>query len=306
MDSGKLFTSNTNDNTALLNDVDFYLYDLKSRFKGINFDEYYLSYSGGKDSHFLYWFIKEYLHDEQIKVVGINTYMEHEEIRARIYQYCDVVLLPEMKPKEIKEMYGSPCFSKSQDEIIDRYQRGLRTESTMQRVLGKEKSFYNLNKQARELLLSDKLHKVSHKCCMYLKKKPLHAYSKQSGRKAILGVRRTESKSRSAKYNKCLHKNGNFTPIYDLSDALLDDIYKKYQIEIPNVYQYVSRTGCMGCPYGTWKDETKIELDLLNDNQRNFIIAYFKESYDVLGIDYSYKQFNIDDFIKEAEEIENE
>ena len=41
-------------------EVDFYLIDLKSRFDKIKPNTYYLSYSGGKDSHFLYWFIKEY------------------------------------------------------------------------------------------------------------------------------------------------------------------------------------------------------------------------------------------------------
>lgn len=55
----------------------FYLEDLKSKFRKINPNEYYLSYSGGKDSHLLYWFIKEYAPEfSNIKVVGINTYME--------------------------------------------------------------------------------------------------------------------------------------------------------------------------------------------------------------------------------------
>ena len=67
-----------------MDEVDFYLIDLKSRFDKIKPNTYYLSYSGGKDSHFLYWFIKDYLKREDIKIVGINTYMEHPEIRNRI------------------------------------------------------------------------------------------------------------------------------------------------------------------------------------------------------------------------------
>ena len=76
-----------------MDNIDFYLYDLKTKFNKINSKEYYLSYSGGKDSHFLYWFIKEYLKNDEIKIVGINTYMEHPEIRNRIYKYSDKVLL---------------------------------------------------------------------------------------------------------------------------------------------------------------------------------------------------------------------
>ena len=95
-----------------MDEIEFYLKDLESRLKYLNRKKYYLSYSGGKDSHFLYWFIKEYLRDTEIEIVGVNTYMEHHEILKRIQQNCDVVLLPNMKPFEMKEKYGSPCFSK--------------------------------------------------------------------------------------------------------------------------------------------------------------------------------------------------
>ena len=74
--------------------IDFYLEDLKSKFNKINPIEYYLSYSGGKDSHLLYWFIKEYANIDEIIIVGINTCMEHQEIRERIYANSDKVLLP--------------------------------------------------------------------------------------------------------------------------------------------------------------------------------------------------------------------
>ena len=56
-----------------MTNAQLYLEDLKTKFNKINPEEYYLSYSGGKDSHLLYWFIKEYAHIERIKVVGINT-----------------------------------------------------------------------------------------------------------------------------------------------------------------------------------------------------------------------------------------
>ena len=69
-----------------------------------------------------------------------------------------------------------------------------------------------------------------------------------------------------------------------MSDELLEKIIKKYNIEVPKVYQYVSRTGCIGCPYGSYKGDTEKELSLINDNQRKFVCEYFKESYEVLGI----------------------
>ena len=117
-----------------VDEVDFYLHKLRLRYKKIDPEEYYLSYSGGKDSHLLYWFQKVYMKGtpiENIPIVGVNTYMEHEEILKRITDNSDVILKPKLKPFEIKEKYGSPCFSKVQDEYISRYQRGSTAPSTL-------------------------------------------------------------------------------------------------------------------------------------------------------------------------------
>lgn len=69
-----------------------------------------------------------------------------------------------------------------------------------------------------------------------------------------------------------------------MSDELLDKIIKQYNIEVPKVYQYVGRTGCMGCPYGSYKHETEKELNLINGEQKKFVCDLFKESYQILGI----------------------
>lgn len=275
-----------------MDEIEFYLKDLESRFKYLDKKKYYLSYSGGKDSHFLYWFIKEYLHDNEIEIVGVNTYMEHQEILARIQKNCDIVLLPKMKPFEIKEKYGSPCFSKWQDDMIHRYQNGSRRPYLIEVITGINKDTgkvvtgrFKLNKTAKKMVLNDTLHKVSPKCCEYLKKRPIKDYEKESGRKAILGVRGTESALRSTQYKSCFTKDKKFTPLHDLSDELLNAIYKKYKIELPEIYNYINRTGCMGCPYGSHRGNTQKELALLNDNQRKFVVKLFKESYDVLGIE---------------------
>lgn len=273
-----------------MTDIEFYLFDLKSKFQKINPNQYYLSYSGGKDSHFLYWFIKEYAKIDGIEIVGCNTYMEHEEIRKRIYDNSDKVLLPIMKPFEIKEKYGIPCFSKEQDFYIYYYQNAVRkgkkpSKTILQKVNGTyDKGFNGISKKAREYILSGKAHKITHLCCYYLKKKPFHDYEKQTGKKAILGIRLEESALRKKQYQSCFTKDKKFTPIYDLSDELLEKIIKKYNIEVPKVYEYINRTGCMGCPYGSYKHETEKELKLITEKQKEFVCDLFKESYEILGI----------------------
>lgn len=135
-------------------------------------------------------------------------------------------------------------------------------------------------------MLSGNAHNITHLCCYYLKKKPFHDYEKETGKRAILGIRGDESVLRRQQYKSCFTKNKKFTPIYDLSDELLKKIEKKYNIEVPKVYQYITRTGCMGCPYGSYKGDTEKELSLINKNQKKFVCEYFKESYDVLEINY--------------------
>lgn len=276
--------------TKDMREEEFYLIDLKSKFDKIKPNTYYLSYSGGKDSHFLYWFIKEYLKREDIKVVGINTYMEHEEIRNRIIENSDIVLYPKMKPNEIKEKYGIPCFSKEQDFYIYYYQNAIRkgkkpSNTIEEKIDGTYRTGFCVSKKARDYVKSGEAHKITHLCCYYLKKEPAHRFEKESGLKPILGVRSEESVMRKQQYKSCFSKNGKFTPIHDLSDELLDKIYEYYNIEIPEVYKYVERTGCMGCPYGSYKHDTEKELKLINKNQRKFVCNLFKESYDVLGIE---------------------
>lgn len=286
----KVYNMDCLDGMRLMDEIEFYLKDLESRFKGIDKSKYYLSYSGGKDSHFLYWFIKEYLHDNEIEIVGVNTYMEHKEILQRINKYSDRVLYPTMKPFEIKEKYGSPCFSKEQDFYIYYYQNALRkgnepAKTIQQKVDGTyDKGFSGISKKAREYVTQNHAHNISHLCCKYLKKEPFRLYEKESGRKAILGIRSSESMLRKQQYKSCFTKDKKFIPLHDLSNELLNQIYDKYDIEIPKVYEHISRTGCMGCPYGSYKGETQKELKLMTPQQKKFVCELFKESYQILGI----------------------
>lgn len=76
-----------------MTNAEFYLEDLKTKFRKINPNKYYLSYSGGKDSHLLYWFIKEYATEfSNIEIVGCNTGMEFKEILDRIYENADILV----------------------------------------------------------------------------------------------------------------------------------------------------------------------------------------------------------------------
>lgn len=267
--------------------ADLYLRKLEIRFETkIEYDNYYLSYSGGKDSHLIYWFIKNYLHADEIPIISVNTRLEHKEIMQRMYRNADKVLIPDIKPMDIKEKYGIPCFTKTQDEYIKRYQRGNQSEHTMSRILGTTPSKHNLNKKAREITLSGTAHKISNECCIQTKENTLAKYEKETGRKSIIGVRTAESVNRQGAYQTCLAKSGKFSPIYDFTDAAVDAIYQVYSIDEPMLYHYVRRSGCIGCPYINDVKRIEQDLALATPNQRAYIIQLFKESYDVKGVNY--------------------
>lgn len=155
---------------------------------------------------------------------------------------------------KLKKNIGIPCFSKWQDDMISRWQNGSRQPYLIERVSGKfangedVKGRFKLNKTAKELLLNNQLHKISPKCCTFLKKRPARKFEKESGLKPILGVRGNESGLRKTQYKSCFTKDMKFTPIWDLTDDLLEQIYKKYNIELPNIYKHLKRTGCMRLP----------------------------------------------------------
>ena len=78
---------------------------------------------------------------------------------------------------EIKDKYGIPCFSKEQDFFIYYYQNALRkgkepSPSIKAKIYGTySKGFGGISKTARRYVLSENAHKITHKCCEYLKKK---------------------------------------------------------------------------------------------------------------------------------------
>lgn len=47
---------------------------------------------------------------------------------------------------------------------------------------------------------------------------------------------------RKTQYTSCFTSSGKFTPLYDLTQELEDKIIKQYNIEVPEIYNYVDRT----------------------------------------------------------------
>lgn len=251
-------------------------------------EEFALAYSGGNDSHLLLWYIR--YRNLPIHIMSVNTYREHKSVRKRMYNHADIVLKPFKSYDWVKAEYGGPCFTKQQDEYIKRYQRGSRSENTMKAINGGEGSKFQLNKKAKFLVLSGQMHLASCECCKYTKELPMIKHQKKMGLKAIIGIRSSESATRDAKNNSCMASNGDFKPLYDFPDQVVYAMYMYFMIDQLKVYEYISRTGCIGCPYGR---NIEIELSLVTPQQKRYAIESFKESYDVKGVNYKDTQLSL-------------
>ena len=302
-----------------MNEAEFYLEDLKSKFQKIDPDKYYLAYSGGRDSYFLLWFLKDYLKEFRIPAIYNNTGIDLPEIRHRAYARADIILKPVISHWEIKEKHGIPLNTKQSDYYVWEYQKRQAAgmpEADMPKWLKwsacRDTSCAPENKQGllpqtvvelktSEAMRSGKLHKVSHLCCKYMKKKPAREFEKETGRKPILGIMGSESITRKNKITTCFNQKGYFYPIHDLTESLRDKIEQEYSIPVPKVYKFLTQTGCAGCPYGQHgKDRftnTNIDLSLCGNSQRKFILEYFGESYKFKGYEYRPTLFSTTEFI---------
>lgn len=264
---------------------------LDNRFAKIDPDKYYLSYSGGEDSEIVRLYIQ--FRNLPIKIVSLNTYREHKDIVARMKEHADVILYPDKTFEWIYENYGAPCFSKQQDEYIKRYQNGSRSDNTMNAIMGGKGSKFQLNETARKLTITEQLHKVSGECCTWTKKVPLKKYGKESGLLPIVCVRGEESNTRKSKYTSCLKPDGMFTPIFDIPKEIMDAMRAFFEMKSPEIYRYVDRTGCIGCPYGR---NIETELAHVTPAQKRYAIKSFEESYKVKGVNYKDTQLSIFDY----------
>jgi len=133
--------------------------------------------------------------------------------------------------------------------------------------------------------------KISQKCCSELKKKPIHAYEKETGKTlCITGVRASEGGLRAyhADRQGCVFRNPKgevykFQPLSPVSDEFMDWYIEKRQIKLAAVYNEpynFKRTGCKGCPYNVHIAQELDTMEHLMPNERTQCEIIWKPVYD--------------------------
>lgn len=244
-------------------------------------ENFFISFSGGKDSCVLDKLIDIALPDNKIPRVYINTGIEYrymvEYVKDRQKNDNRIVIIkPNIPIKTMLNQYGYPFKSKGHSNMVDRYNRLGNTKSVQEyRGIHPDKKWSSLNTCPKKLqyqFTSDCDIRISDKCCVKLKEEPLKNYMKSYGYKYnIIGIRASEGGRRSNA--KCLSFRNNklwsFQPLAVIENEWENWFIKEYNIVLCKLYYppyNFMRTGCKGCPFAL---NLQRELNILKDKLPN-------------------------------------
>ena len=242
-------------------------------------ENFYISFSGGKDSTVLHYLMDEALPNNKIERVFINTGLEFVDIVKFVKSFCQnddrfVIINNERNIKLSLEEYGYPFKSKMHSKKVSEYQRNGLTMSPRNYLNGTKSdgtgSLFKCPNCLKYQFTCENDLKISEKCCELFKKQNFHKYEKQTTRKIpITGVRMSEGGSR-ANHHECViyDKKRNikvFNPLNPVTDDWMDWYIKQRDIELCKLYYppfNFERTGCEGCPFAI---KLKEQLDVMEE-----------------------------------------
>lgn len=273
---------------------DFLLQDRIQKIKQIinkyGEENFYISFSGGKDSTVLHNLIDIALPSNSIPRVYSNTGIELNMIRDFVIKLQKVdnrikIIKPVVPIKPMLENNGYPFKSKEHSLYLSEYQRMGEKSACFKRYLypDENRKRYGCPMILRYQFTKEFNIKVSKKCCDELKKKPIKKWAKEHNKNfCITGLLKSEGGTRNN--INCLNlKQKKFHPLAPVTKDWEEWFISKYNIEICDIYKppyNFTRTGCKGCPYAI---DIQTELDILEKffpNERKQCEYIWKPVYD--------------------------
>ena len=253
-------------------------------------ENFYVSFSGGKDSTVLHHLIDEAIPNNNIPRVFINTGIEYRFIQEFVKdmaktdnRICEVnsgVNIPTMLREK-----GYPFKSKGHSHKVALFQHGSNAPTVIEYARGGE---FNCPKILQYQFKKNYDLKISDRCCYELKKNVIKRYEKENNRHvAILGLRLGEGGQR-ANHQGCVvfDKGGlltRFKPLNPLNDDWIEWYVKEKNIKLCKLYYppyNFNRTGCKGCPYSIHLQEHLEVMARLLPNERKQCEILWKPIYE--------------------------
>lgn len=273
-------------------------------------DGVYISFSGGKDSTVLLHIVRGLY--PNIPAVFVDTGLEYPEIREFVKTFDNVVWLkPKKNFKRVIEDYGYPLIGKDIAENVfyaKKYIMGETKKKTerYKQLMGVAKqkngkpSVFNYSKY--KFMLNAPF-EISSRCCKVMKKAPIKAYQKETGRAPITGQMASESRRRTIQWlksgcNAFDAKNSISNPMsfWTEQDVLL--YIKEENIPICSVYGDIvednnrlittgcKRTGCVFCGFGCHMEKKGEGRFLRLKETHPKLYAYIMRTRDKGGLGY--------------------
>ena len=241
-------------------------------------DQFYLSFSGGKDSTILHYLLDMALPNNKIPRVFINTGIEYvkivEFVKELALQDQRFVFIPPSKPiRQLLEEYGYPFKSKEHSAKLHEYQKGNRETKSMKKYLGEGR--FSCPKALKYQFSDDFKLNVSQFCCLKLKKEPSKKWAKENNKTILITGMRKEEGGQRINLNCILtDKKGNiikFHPLAVIDEEFEDEFIKRNNIKLCELYYppyNFLRTGCAGCPFNLHLQEQLDIMELLLPAER--------------------------------------
>lgn len=255
---------------------EFILYDrlevIKTTIAKYGEENFYLSFSGGKDSTVVHHLLDMALPENRIPRVFANTGIEYNDIvefvREREREDDRFVMIkPSKNVKATLEEVGYPFKSKEHSQRVHEYQVKHRMGSYIKKYIYKEGKF-GCPKMLRYQFTEDFKLKISHLCCLEMKKKPVRKWADENNKSILItGMMRQEGGQRT--HIECIYiKNGKatkFHPLAKVNSEWEEWFIKEYNIRLCKLYYEpynFDRTGCKGCPFSLTlqRDLTQMEV----------------------------------------------
>jgi 3'-phosphoadenosine 5'-phosphosulfate sulfotransferase (PAPS reductase)/FAD synthetase len=238
-------------------------------------ENFYISFSGGKDSTVLHHLIDEAVPGNKIPRVYFNTGIEFQMVQDFVRGLAETderfeIIKPQTPIRKMLEKEGYPFKSKEHSQRLHEFQnRGTHTNTTYNYMMCEgsyaARAKFGCPKSLRFQFDTNYPLKVSHKCCARLKKDIGNRYMKDHNITwNITGMTRAEGGARTrincVNYSK---GRGKFHPMAPVSEEWVNWYIERNNIQLCELYYppfNFDRTGCKGCPYNIHLQE---ELDLL-------------------------------------------
>lgn len=257
-------------------------------------DNFYISFSGGKDSNVLSKLVDLALPNNQIPRVYCDTGIEMIAVRDFVKELAQTdsrveIIKPKQNIKKMLDEEGYPFKSKQHSVYVAQYQRG-QVMNCVEHYLGLSKNWSKRKtcpKILRYQFEEGLSFKVSDKCCKRLKTDPLHKWQRERDKPyGILGLMHEENGRRETAQCLAFKPNGklkNFQPLVAVTKEWEQWFVDTYNVQLPIVYYSpynLTRTGCVGCPF---KIKLQQELDMYSELmpiERRRAEAIWKPVYD--------------------------